>query len=96
MLKSASTKEGELEIDPSWKGDRDALKAAGIGITLGPDGRYHVIGDNEFTRDKYWNLSGQDWVKGTEFDEGFLIDGMLFTPEEASRPGQYQNDFRDW
>lgn len=73
---------GTPRIDSRWKGNIDAAKAAGIGIEQ-RDGHWYITGDNDYTRNNWYN-GGLNFLAGTEFENGFTLNnGRLLTADEA-------------
>lgn len=69
-------------IPADWKGSRDAAIGAGVGFEF-KDGHWYITGDNDYN--KYnWYTGGLDFLKGTEFENGFILNnGRLVTADEA-------------
>ncbi len=77
------------------KDHKDALKRGGIKFTKGEDGSYTVSGDI-FAGDNQWALSGLDPFAGTEYENGFMYNGKLYTRDQVIADSGLGNIFRDY
>ena len=72
-------------IPSNWKGDRKAAIGAGVGLEF-KDGHWYLTGDSDYATQNWYN-GGIDFLKGTEFENGFIVNRRLYTENEAMNPG---------
>jgi len=87
---SADGGDVKLSIPEGWKGDAGAAAGSGIGIRRGSDGNYYVYGDPKWTSGTYY-LGDYDWAANTDFANGILHNGRLFTEAEVFNDGDVYN-----
>lgn len=92
---AADRENDPLRIDDGWEGNRDAAKNAGIGFKY-KDGHWYVTGAEKYANNN-WYLGGVDWALDTPFKEGFIVNGRLYTEDEAyNNPGEAKEALARW
>lgn len=71
-------------IDKDWTGDRQAAIDAGLSIRK-KDGHWYISGNDDYTKSNWYN-GGLNFLKGTDYENGFIINGRLYTEDEAMNP----------
>lgn len=69
-------------IHKDWKGDVNLAKKYGIGLDF-KDGNWYITGDNDFAKQN-WYTGDMDWLAGTEFEDGFIINGRLYSANDVT------------
>lgn len=72
-------------VPSNWTGNRQAAINAGVGFEF-KDGHWYITGDNDYTKQNWYN-GGIDFLKGTDYENGFIVNGRLYTENEAMNPG---------
>jgi len=72
-------------IPSDWKGNREAAIKAGVGLEF-KDGHWYLTGDSDYATQNWYN-GGIDFLKGTGFENGFIVNRRLYTENEAMNPG---------
>lgn len=90
-----SSNSNDYWIPDNLKDHKDALKRGGIKFTKGEDGSYTVSGDI-FAGDNQWALAGLDPFAGTEYENGFMYNGKLYTRDQVIADSGLGNIFRDY
>lgn len=81
----------EDKVPEGWTGDIDAAKNAGITIVHNDDGTWGITGPDDYTKNTWYN-KGLKFLKGTPFEDGFIIDGILRSKEDVlANPDSYRD-----
>lgn len=81
----------EYKVPEGWTGDIDAAKNAGITIVHNDDGTWSITGPDDYTKNTWYN-KGLKFLKGTPFEDGFIINGVLRSKEDVlANPDSYRD-----
>lgn len=83
-------------MDPEWAGNKDAATRAGVYFTKNSDGTWNINGNNDYLNST-WYGGGLDFLIGTEFEDGGIHNGRLYTREQIlNNDPSLQNVFGSW
>ena len=86
----------ELKMDDSWTGNRDAADRNNVFFTKDEDGNWLIHGNEDYTKNT-WYGGGLDFLSGTEFENGGIYNGRLFTREQIEQNHKdLDNSFAGW